>query len=225
MARSPRRMGSQRSYSHLDLLGAVRISTQSSCQPPCSYRYSQFFTFSVSRRLQRNFRALAESHNETLNSAGYEYVKMDVFLPVLNLPQKRIHTSIRYLSNVSIQGSFRFERRDYLRVYADLLVSLEGKHFGLLKWRRYLLFGPISSEDPQAWGYLPLTQPDSIYEVDKTAPLPPFQLQLIGNAGDPQVPRALTNIVRVHQDLNYDDFFSLIQGMDLALPAWATLEC
>jgi len=157
----------------------------------------------VGRRLDRNFRALAESRNETINSAGYEYVKMDIYIPVLDLPQRRSHTSTA-LSNVAIQGSFRFDRREYPAVYADLLVSLQ--------------------EDPGAWGYLPLTKPDSVYEVDETASLQPFQLHLIGNAGDPAIPRALSNVVRIHSDLDYDDFYSLIQSMDLVLPAFATLE-
>jgi len=88
-----------------------------------------------------------------------------------------------------------------------------------------IIFVPISSEDPGAWGYLPLTKPDSVYEVDETASLQPFQLHLIGNAGDPAIPRALSNVVRIHSDLDYDDFYSLIQSMDLVLPAFATLEC
>jgi len=182
------------------------------------------FRSSVGRRLHRNFRALAESNNETLNSAGYEYVKMDVYLHVLDLPQKQKHIS-RVLSNVAIQGSFRFSRREYFGVYADLLASLEGEHFGPLHWRRGHYFHPISSEDPGAWGYLPLTKPDSVYEVDETAALQPFQLHLIGNAGDPEIPTALSNVVRVHRDLPYDDFYSVIQSMDLVLPAFATLEC
>ncbi|KIM89558.1 hypothetical protein PILCRDRAFT_190842 [Piloderma croceum F 1598] len=158
----------------------------------------------VGHRLDRNFRALAESNNETMNSAGYEYIKKDIYIPILDLPQKRNHTS-RTLSNVAIQGSFRFDRRDYWGVYADLLASLK--------------------EHPQAWGYSPLIAPDSAYQIDETAPLQPFQLHLIGNADDPQVPFALSNVVRVHRDLEYDDFYSLIQSMDMVLPAFGSLEC
>jgi hypothetical protein len=157
----------------------------------------------VSNRLRRNFRALAESNVEAYNSAGYEYVKMDVYLPILDLPltPKTISTS---LSDVAIIGSFRFERRDYLGVYADLITSFE--------------------EDPRAWGYLPLSISDQVYQVDNSSSLQPFQLHLIGNAGDPQVPASLSNVVRIHSDLDYDDYFSLINSMDLAIPAWSTLE-
>jgi len=160
----------------------------------------------VKNRLRRNFRALAESNLAPYYSAGYEYVKMDVYVPILDLPQKPKNISTS-LSNVAIIGSFRFERRDYLGVYDDLLLSL--------------------AEDPQAWGYLPLsnsTSSDPVYEVDETSSLQPFQLHLIGNAGDPRVPPALSNVVRIHTDLDYDDYFSLIHSMDLAIPAWSTLE-
>jgi hypothetical protein len=84
---------------------------------------------SVSRRLRRNFRAIAESRNDTLQLAGYEYIKIDTFIPVLDLPQRR-KTRSESLSNVAIQGSFRFDRREYEAVYNDLLKSLEGEHFG-----------------------------------------------------------------------------------------------
>jgi hypothetical protein len=55
--------------------------------------------------------------------------------------------------------------------------------------------------------------------TDPSSPIPPLTLHLIGNAGDPQIPRALMRVVRVHSDLEYEDFFALIQSMDLALPA------
>jgi hypothetical protein len=92
-------------------------------------------------------------------------------------------------------------------------------------WRSGQFSGFIPSEDPQAWGYLPLTTPDSVYEVDTTASLQPFHLHLIGNAGDPKIPHALSNVVRVHYDLLYDRFYSVVHSMDLILPAFATLEC
>jgi len=156
----------------------------------------------VARLLRRNFRALAESKDQYLHSAGYEYVKVDVFVPLLDLPQTRNHTSSA-LSHVAVQGNINFDRRDYLGIYADLLVSFK--------------------EDPRAWGYLPITGRNPAHEVDETSPLRPFQLHLIGYGDvDPQIPPALSNVIRVHANLDYDKFFLLIQSMDLVLPAFAT---
>ena len=117
-------MGPYRGYSTLDHLRAVRNSGLQRVHSDPSHAR---FIHSVTNRLRRNFRALAESNVEAYNSAGYEYVKMDVYLPILDLPltPKTISTS---LSDVAIIGSFRFERRDYLGVYADLLTSFEGEH-------------------------------------------------------------------------------------------------
>ena len=71
---------------------------------------------------------LAESPSEIFNSAGYDYVKRDVYLPVLNLTQHPNPPS-KPLSDVAIQGSFRHERRNYTAAYEDLLESLKGKPF------------------------------------------------------------------------------------------------
>ena len=61
--------------------------------------------------------------------------------------------------------------------------------------------------------------------IDGTALLQPFQLHLIDNANDPEVPPGLFNLVHIHRDLNYDNFYSLIQLMDMILPAFGFLEC
>jgi hypothetical protein len=61
--------------------------------------------------------------------------------------------------------------------------------------------------------------------IDGTAHLQPFQLHLINNANDPEVPPGLSNLVHIHRDLNYDKFYSLIQLMDMILPAFGSLEC
>jgi hypothetical protein len=176
----------------------------------------------VSRRLQRNLRAHAESRDERFHSAGYEYLKIDEYIPILDIPPKN-NTISGSLSDVAILGSFRFNRREYGEIYADLLKSLQGEypHFDTSFDLLTLLF----SEDPQVWGYLPLQTPDSVYEIDNTSSLPPLVLHLIGNADDPQVPPTLSNVIRIHRDLDYPDYFSLIQTMDLIFPGFATLEC
>jgi hypothetical protein len=120
-------MGPQRRHPTLDHLRTVSVFNYVSLRRLFASLLTAhpFAGSSVSNRLRRNFRALAESNSETYNSAGYEYVKMDVYVPILDLPQARRHRPTS-LSNVAIQGSFRFERRDYLGVYADLLASFQG---------------------------------------------------------------------------------------------------
>ena len=81
------------------------------------------------------------------------------------------------------------------------------------------------SEDPRAWGYLPLATPESVYEIDESSPLPPFHLHLIGNAGDPRIPRELSKVTVVHNDLAYAEYYRVIQSMDLIIPAFATVDC
>jgi len=39
---------------------------------------------------------------------------------------------------------------------------------------------------------------------------------------DPQIPPALSNVIHVHTNLDYDKFFLVIQSMDLILPGFAT---
>lgn len=141
----------------------------------------------------------------------------------MDLPQNQQKRHPKALTDVALEGSFRFERRDYLGVYADLLASFEGEFYNNIFRFRCISFD--SSEDPRAWGYLPLATPDSIYEPDEAALIPPFHLHLIGNAGDPQVPPVLANVVLIHSDLWYKEFFALIQTMDLTIQGWSTLEC
>jgi hypothetical protein len=121
-------MGPQRSHSYLDHLGAVGISATRFISIALGVLANALsFYSSVGRLLHRNFRALAESREEKFNSAGYEFVNMDVYVPILDLPQRPNNAS-RALSNVAIQGNVNFDRRDYLGVYADLLASLNGEH-------------------------------------------------------------------------------------------------
>ena len=150
---------------------------------------------------------------------------MDVYVPILDLPQKRNHTPSA-LSHVAVQGNINFDRRDYLGIYADLLVSFKGEQLGAIPCEGDQYRCLTSSEDPRAWGYLPITGRNPAHEVDETTHLQPFQLHLVGYGDvDPQIPPALSNVIRVHTNLDYDEFFLVIQSMDLVLPGFSTEQC
>lgn len=80
------------------------------------------------------FYILSDSADPAIRSAGYEYVKVDVHAPVLNLTGLEIfHPSEsgarrrnRRLSRAVIQGTIESQRRDYERVLKDLTQALHG---------------------------------------------------------------------------------------------------
>ncbi|KAK0469566.1 uncharacterized protein EV420DRAFT_1633985 [Desarmillaria tabescens] len=153
----------------------------------------------VANGFRQLFEVLADSGDEDIRSAGYEYLPIDVHIPVLDLgdaPDRLFRT----LSNVVIQGSFTRSRRDYDNIFEDLLESL--------------------ADDPTAWGYLPLRDAGASYEPDPSLRSPPFRLFLLGS-GWLEIPDELKNIVTMHVDLNYTDFYTLMKGMDVCLPAFA----
>lgn len=87
------------------------------------------------------------------------------------------------------------------------------------------------SEDPVAWGYLPLgtkteeSDDGSVYHPDPNSALDPFILNLAGRGGI-DIPDSLQkNIIKVHKDLKYNDFYEVMHGMDLVLPAFAGDTC
>jgi hypothetical protein len=107
MGRQPRRMGPQRRHSTLDHLRTVSnwasrfLITDCFSAPALGIAYA-----GISRRSPR--------------------------VPTRGTIQPGTNTSrwtstfLYSIFNVAIQGSFRFERRDYLGVYTDLLASLQG---------------------------------------------------------------------------------------------------
>ncbi|KAK0204984.1 hypothetical protein DFS33DRAFT_1259694 [Desarmillaria ectypa] len=153
----------------------------------------------VANRFRQLFEILADSDEEEIRSAGYEYLPIDVHIPALDLGDTP-DRPFRILSNAVIQGSFTKSRRDYDNVFEDLLESL--------------------ADDPTVWGYLPLRDTGASYESDHGLRSPPFRLFLIGS-GWLEIPDKLKNIVTMHVNLNYTDFYALMKEMDVCLPAFA----
>ena len=53
---------------------------------------------------------------------------MDVHVPIVEVPNLPKKTSSRHLSKAVIQGKFEFERRDYARIFKELITSLHGAY-------------------------------------------------------------------------------------------------
>ncbi|KAF7336776.1 putative eukaryotic translation initiation factor 5 [Mycena venus] len=78
----------------------------------------------VAAAFKRSFLINADSPNATIRAAGYEYIPVDVHVPVLDIPVAVDHSPSRILSDVVIQGSFATDRRDYLEIFSELKESL-----------------------------------------------------------------------------------------------------
>ncbi|TBU27701.1 hypothetical protein BD311DRAFT_778767 [Dichomitus squalens] len=145
------------------------------------------------------FAEAADSHDPLLYTADFEHIPVDVHIPVLRIPSLPVKESPRNLIKAVIQGKFEMERRDYARIFQELISSLH--------------------EDPAAWGYLPL-EGRTAFEPRHDSPVPPFQLLLVGSQylG---VPTELEHIVLIHRDLPYKEFYDLIADSDIVLPAFA----
>ena len=79
---------------------------------------------SVASAFRTKFSTLADSSE--LYGSGYEYIPVDVHVPVLGLSHSEKEKTSGPLSNAVIQGSFQTVRRDYFGVFADLQQALEG---------------------------------------------------------------------------------------------------
>ncbi|PPQ75088.1 hypothetical protein CVT24_010153 [Panaeolus cyanescens] len=199
----------------------------------------------ISQHVAHSFQSLFltradNTHNPALRLAGYEYIKLDTHVPILNLsasdqlwlgsskPKLPLDADIelegidhsgstyldsdgvgsestnvmnktgRKLSRAVIQGSFSTDRREYMTVFQELIDSL--------------------TEDPSIWGYLPLTQDEEKFVVDPKEK-EPFHLYLLGSGGL-DIPKALEDMVIVKKDLDYTEFYHLMQTMDICVPAF-----
>lgn len=63
--------------------------------------------------------------------AGYEHIRVDAHVPVLDIPVVLDHSPGRILSDAVIQGSFASDRLDYLEIFADVKESLARGWFQL----------------------------------------------------------------------------------------------
>ncbi|KAJ7678981.1 hypothetical protein DFH06DRAFT_975171 [Mycena polygramma] len=158
----------------------------------------------VADAFKQSFLVSADSPDASIRSAGYEYIPVDVHVPVLDIPLAVDHKPTRLLSDAVIQGSFALDRRDYLEIFAELKETF--------------------ARDPKVWGYLPLgSKDDSYYAVDTTLPDPPFRLFLIGS-GYLEIPRELKDVVLIRKGLSYPDFYALMSEMDICVPAFSHVD-
>jgi hypothetical protein len=74
-------------------------------------------------------------------------------------------------------------------------------------------------EDPRLWGYLPLGDRPS-FIPDQSLSDPPFRLHLAGT-GNLNVPPELQEVVVIHSGLDYNQYYTLMGGMDICVPAFA----
>ncbi|KAF7351772.1 putative eukaryotic translation initiation factor 5 [Mycena sanguinolenta] len=196
--------GTLESFSRRNAIRILTISSQCVLLP--TPPISHFSVISVASTHRRSFLARADNPDPVVRSAGYEFIPVDVYVPVLDIPlsqDKNNQNSGRFLSNAVIQGNF--DRRNNQGIFTDLIESM--------------------AEDPQAWGYLPLdpTNATAAYVADPTLTEldeePPFRLWLVGSGPQPEIPHELANIVQIHSRLAYSDFYALISSMDIVVPA------
>ncbi|KAJ7849783.1 hypothetical protein B0H13DRAFT_1644880 [Mycena leptocephala] len=155
----------------------------------------------VATAFKRSFLINADSSDPSIRSAGYEYIPVDVHVPVLDLPAAVDPRPTRILSDAVIQGSFDTARRDYLEIFSELKESL--------------------ARDPKVWGYLPLGAEDGAsYVADTTLADPPFRLFLVGS-GQLDIPHELKNMVLIRVGLDYPEFYALMRQMDICVPAFS----
>jgi hypothetical protein len=91
---------------------------------------SPSFALSVVRGARHGLDAMADSKDPSIRLAGFEYVKVDPYIPILDLSlAKRNRSSSARLSNAIIQGLFDVNSRDYIGIFNDLVVSLQSGCF------------------------------------------------------------------------------------------------
>lgn len=167
----------------------------------------------MSRSLEGLLSEYAASRDPIFRSAGFEHVRSDFHVPVLNIstPDK-IYP--RRLSNAVIQGTFDQSLRDFSPIFKDLAKSLSGEGSSIFyeQTLNFLL------DDPHLWGYR--TSHDSPSLVEDEDLSDPFKLHLVGHGGDLGIPQELENVIVYHRDLDYREFYDTMASMDICLPAF-----
>ncbi|WWC67964.1 uncharacterized protein I206_101883 [Kwoniella pini CBS 10737] len=159
-----------------------------------------------------------------LNQPNWGKIKVEEFIPIFpvdtnKLPDsEKVKVSIFYEnrderipSRLAIIGNIQPWRRNYNPILADLHKSLQA--------------------DPGFWGYLPLSsEPNATYIPANDHQKPPVTLHFIGSINPKvqlEIPESMRDMVNIHADLSYSDFYRLLGSMDLVLPAfvgWTYLE-
>lgn len=126
VAKTLGRMVKTRSFSSVGYLRPVSHHSQSGSH--CTYQAA------ISTRVTRFFKTRlgewADSKDPVERLSFYEYVKMDTFYPVSNftnfpLPDKSAGSAVP--STGLLQGGFDTSRRDYDRIFLDLVRLLRGR--------------------------------------------------------------------------------------------------
>ena len=94
--------------------------------------------FSVAKAFREAFAEASDSHELDLYSADFEHVPVDVHVPIVDVPDLPKKPASRHLSKAVIQGKFELERRDYARVFQELIDSLHGACMRPISLRRAL---------------------------------------------------------------------------------------
>ncbi|KAI0773704.1 hypothetical protein C8Q74DRAFT_1201446 [Fomes fomentarius] len=153
----------------------------------------------VAEAFRHKFAEAADSREPALAVADFEHVSADVHVPVLDIPNLPVKKTPRPLTKAVIQGKFELERRDYGRIFKELIASM--------------------NEDPAAWGYHSL-EGRTAFEPNHNSPAPPFQLLLVGSQYI-GIPQELANVIVIYRDLPYKEFYEIIAHSDIVLPAFA----
>jgi hypothetical protein len=122
----------------------------------------------------------------------------------------------RVLTNAVIQGSFDESRRAYPYTFNNLIRSLHGWFYSISVYSSSNFQNHI--ENPANWGYHPLGNGSS-FIPDTSLVDPPFKLQLVGH-GWVDIPPELKNVVAFHVNLNYTEYYDVMAGMDVCIPAF-----
>jgi hypothetical protein len=152
----------------------------------------------VGKTFWKEFKDLSDSLDPKLHSAGLGLIPIDTHVPILDLPDLPDKSGKRVLTNAVIQGSFDESRRAYPYTFNNLIRSLH--------------------ENPANWGYHPLGNGSS-FIPDTSLVDPPFKLQLVGH-GWVDIPPELKNVVAFHVNLNYSEYYDVMAGMDVCIPAF-----
>src|SRR6267378_1648854 len=80
--------------------------------------------YSVKRGFQRIFQSTARSPDVRLSSAGYEHIRVDIHMPILNVQSPSVLSPNRGLSNAIMVGSTA--GHEYVGTFSDLNASLYG---------------------------------------------------------------------------------------------------
>ncbi|KAG9048795.1 hypothetical protein FS837_011997 [Tulasnella sp. UAMH 9824] len=157
----------------------------------------------VSHTLLQHLQATSDTPSPSEYTSLAEYARVDLHLPILPLPDppRPAQKGTRKLTNAVVQGLMDPKRRDYLGVLWDLAGAIKA--------------------NPRLWGYLPPNSGTNEFLPDPSDE--PFQLHLVGGQGwIDDFPSELRHVVKFHRDLDYYQYYELMQSMDVVLPAFAS---